>query len=87
VAGHCSTLHNAYPTLHDFLTITGIGGKVRKTATVLFFFESGKVKACLNDRESGAYAFVSGDGCRELLEALEGGLAKGGLDWRQKKGR
>lgn len=77
-----------YPTLHDFLTLTGWAGKQRKSGTVLVFAEDGKWKCCLNDRDGGHYCFVSSDSLAGLLGALEGGLKGGTLDWRlSRKGR
>lgn len=79
--------HERYPTLHDFLTLTGWGGKQRKTGTILVFAEDGKWKACVNDRDGGNYCFGSADSFSGLLEALERGLKGGSLDWRASKSR
>lgn len=80
-------LRRQCPTLHEYLVLRGLGGKQRKTGTVLVFAEEGKWKACINDRDGGFYAFVSSDNLPGLLEALERGLKGGGLDWRQSKGK
>ena len=77
--------HAKFPTLHDFLTLTGWAGKQRKSGTILIFAEDNKWKACVNDRDGGFYAFASADAFQPLLEALETGLRKGGLDWRPSK--
>lgn len=76
-----------YPTLHEWLTLCGLGGTQRKTGTILVFAEEGKWKACTNDRDGGFYAFTSADSLEGLLGALERGLKGGGLDWRKSKGR
>lgn len=78
---------SVYPVLADYLTLTGMNGKDRKTATMLVFCEDGRWKACLNDRETCYYAFVSADSFTGLLEAVETGLKSGGHDWRQSKAR
>lgn len=81
------TLRGRFPVLYDFLTLTGVGGHMRTTATANVFAEDGKWKCCLNDRDGSRYAFVSADTLERLLEALEGGLKRGTLDWRVSKWR
>lgn len=49
------------------------------------FCEDGKWKACVTDKDAGYYAFTSADTLDGLLEAVERGLAKEGLDWRESK--
>jgi len=71
-----------WPTLSDFLTLTGWAGKQRKSGTILLFAEDGKWKSCVNDRDGGHYAFLSADSFWALLDALEASLKGGGLDWR-----
>jgi len=71
-----------WPTLSDFLTLTGWAGKQRKSGTILLFAEDGKWKSCVNDRDGGHYAFLSADSFWGLLDALEASLKGGGLDWR-----
>jgi len=78
-----------YPSLWLFLTaVTYPEGDRRQTGTVLIFLDAGRLKACLSDRECGEVAFVSHATPDGLLEAVEAGLAGGGLDWRaaHKKG-
>ena len=75
------------PVLADFLLLTGVGGRARKTGTVLIFAEDAKWKACVNDRDGGYYAFHSAEGLESLLEALDGALKGGKLDWRESKGK
>jgi len=74
-----------WPTLSDFLTLTGWSGKQRKSGTLLLFAEEGKWKACVNDRDGGYYAFLSSESFLGLLGALEDSLKGGGLDWRQSR--
>jgi len=74
-----------YPTLCDFLTLTGIGGKGREVGKLTVFCEDGKWKGNLQDVEAGEYAFISSDSFQGLLSALEKGLKGGSLDWRVSK--
>lgn len=85
LAAFDAAFRQSYPTLFDFLSLTGVAGAARKTGTLLIFFEDGRVKACLNDRDGGYYAFLSADAFAGLLEALDKALKDGGLDWRQSK--
>lgn len=62
------------------------GGETRKTGTVLLFMEAGMIKACLHDREAGLRAFVSHASMAGLLDAIEGGLRTGQLEWRVDRG-
>lgn len=86
LAARDDDLRRQYPTLHEFLTLQGWGGKARKTGSISVFAEDGKFKSCINDRDGGHYAFVSSDSVQGLLEALEHGLKAGKLDWRKSKG-
>lgn len=70
------------PTLHDFMTLAGYGGKARVTGSLSLFCEEGKFKASINDRDGGHVAFLSGDSLWGLLEAIDRGLKSGSLDWR-----
>lgn len=86
LAAFDATFRQSYPTLFDFLSLTGVAGAGRKTGTLLIFFEDARIKSCLNDRDGGYYAFLSSDTFTGLLEALDKALREGGLDWRQSKG-
>jgi hypothetical protein len=75
----------SFPALAEFL---GEGkwedGSPRATGTVLVFCEAGKLKACLNDRDSEMNAFYAADSWAGLWDGLEAKLRNGGLDWRRK---
>jgi len=60
-------------------------GTARDTGTILLFAEDGALKACLNDRQSGARCFLSAPGLDGLLNAIEETLATGKGDWRAPK--
>lgn len=51
----------------------------------MIFFAEGLVKGCLNDRDVGMSAWVSGPGMGAVLEALERGLQEDRLEWRKNK--
>lgn len=76
----------SFPALWDVMTTNAVKGKPVKTMSVTVFVEGAEVKACLNDREGEEVAFVSSDTFQGLLDALEGGLVNGTLDWRASKG-
>jgi len=75
-----------WPTVFDFISLMGVGGKSRKTGTMLLFLEDGKWKACINDRDGGFYCFLSSDSFWGLLDASEASLKEGGCEWRLSKG-
>jgi len=75
-----------YPTLWEFLTLTEWEEDVpRERGTLLFFVEDGLMKGCLNDKDSGYIAFLSGGSLEDLLEGLEAGLAEESLEWRMSR--
>jgi hypothetical protein len=74
------------PGLWEYLTAwTYADGSQRVTSTLTVFLEEGMVKVCLNDRDKGRVAFVSGRTVTKTLEALEEGLQEGSLDWRAQR--
>jgi hypothetical protein len=74
------------PGLWEYLTATRYeDGARRETATLTLFVEEGLIKGCLNDRDKGRVAFVSGRSVDAVLEALEQGLQLGALDWRAQR--
>lgn len=85
LAAHDADFVSRYRPLHDFLTLQGIGGKARRTGTVLVFAEDGKWKACVTDRDGGFYAFASNSDLQGLLISVDQGLRAGTLDWRASK--
>lgn len=79
------------PTLVAYLTDSAWDdGSKRETSTLTVFAEHGRIKLCLNDRENGRSAWVSGRTLEDALAGLEADLAGGEADWRksyQKKGK
>ena len=76
-----------YPALSEFLSLTEWEpGVPRERGTFTVFFEDGSFKASLSDRDSEQVAFVSKKTFQGILDALEGGLVKDTLDWRQWRG-
>lgn len=75
-----------FPTLNEYMTCEVFDdGEPRTTSTVLFFFEKGQMKACVNDRHFGRTAFVTAATFGEIMLKIESGLADDNLDWRVKK--
>lgn len=76
-----------YPAIWEYLTLSELDGKGRETATLLFFVdtESGRWKACLNDRDSCMVSFHTGDTFAGLLDAVERSLREGAADWRKQR--
>jgi len=75
-----------YPTLFAFLTVSRMNGKNRLTGTILVFWEDGKAKLWVNDRDRKRVSFVTGETYAEVLRACDEGIAQGTLSWRAKKG-
>ena len=81
-----SEFERMWPNLLAFLQDeTYEDGSRRTTGTLLFFFQDGQFKACLNDRDCSRSAFLTSSGIHEACDALEEGLANDNLDWRAKK--
>lgn len=76
-----------YPTLHDWLTLTGVSGKDREVGTFTFFAQDGMFKMALNDKESGLVCFLSSKTVSGVLGVAEAGLKAGTLEWRETKYR
>lgn len=77
-----------FPNLWEFVSAAAFeDGAARQTGTVLLFTEAGRAKACLNDRECGEVAFVTGDTLSALLVNVEEGLAAEDLDWRPSRAK
>lgn len=82
VPASCPML-KAYPSVWEFLTASAYpDGGARVPGTLTIFSESGCFKACLNDRDQGISAFVSGNSLTALLVALESGLKDDDLEWK-----
>lgn len=67
----------------EFLTLLEWApGQKRQPGTLTIFVELGVLKVCLNDKETGEVAFVSGHSWIGLLATLEESLRSQGLEWR-----
>lgn len=72
-----------YPYLFEHMTMTvWEGGGGRETSSLTLFFDEGKLKLCLHDRDAGRVAFVAAYSPEEAFRAMEEGLLAGLLDWR-----
>lgn len=76
----------AFPALAEFLAAsTWEDGAPRVTGSMLLFFESGRWKACLSDREQGLVAFLTLPSLSSALSCAEEALRDQGLEWRAKR--
>jgi len=82
-----SYLEAKCPILWRLLTETNFRGTPRTTHTLLFFYDEGKLKCCLNDRQRAAVAFVTLDSAEGAFEDLEELLRSGKLVWRNSRNR
>lgn len=57
-------------------------GSQRELSTLMIFADGARWKLCLNDRDQGRVAFMTGGDPEEALTRLEEGLATDSLDWR-----
>lgn len=77
-------LSKRYPTLIAFVTQQKWeDGTARSLGTLSVSAGDGSWKLCLNDRDSGEFAFVSGKSLTELLTTAEKLLDEMRLDWRR----
>lgn len=75
-----------WPELYHRLVDTEFeGGDPRQTSSLTLFAEDGLFKVCLSEKAEGLVAFCSGDGLFAVLDALEGQLTDGSVDWRKAK--
>lgn len=77
---------NDLPHVGEFLTsVTWDDGTPRVPGSIIVFAEDGRVKACLNDKDACAVAFVTGGSLPDLVRVIEEQLEGGLLDWRGSK--
>lgn len=74
-----------FPGIYEFLARTSHKGAKRKPGRIIMYYDAGKAAICLSDAESKQVAFHIGQGLLESLEAVEGRLQAGSLDWRHSK--
>jgi len=85
VPATCPWLSKSCPALFEYLTVGEMdGGETRQTSTVTIFTEGGMWKACLNERDSEATLFASGENLEACLDNLEERLKAPHVDWRRK---
>jgi hypothetical protein len=77
----------AYPGLLEMLSsVKWPDGSRRASSTLLIFLDQGQAKLCLNDRDQGLTAWVSGSSISEALASLEASLQTERLEWRKPTG-
>lgn len=80
------SLSKDFPCLWGYLSNTRWdNGDPRTTATLMFFVDSGCLKACLNDRANDRSAFFTGPSLPEILFTVETKLLDDTCDWRYRK--
>ena len=89
-AGHVSRSldddeQRRWPALAAWLTAGMWKGVARETGSITLFYEEGRVKAAVSDRDSGLVAFVSSETILGLLDKVQRGLASGDMDWRESR--
>jgi len=78
-----STLAQACPALHEFLTLCQLpDGTARTPSTLLVFVDGGLWKACLHERDAGLNLWATGESLAQLWEELEARLTAPVVDWR-----
>jgi hypothetical protein len=81
---YSDTLFQAYPAILEFLTVERWpDGKPRKPGTFSVFFQEGKMKCWINDKDADVSACLSAGSVLDLLGLVEAGLVSGSLDWRR----
>ena len=74
-----------WPGLSEYMATVTHRGKPRDLATITLFAESGKLKVCLNDKDTDRVLFRSGDTLEEAMDALEEACRSDRADWRQSR--
>jgi hypothetical protein len=77
----------AYPNLYEFLTARSYEDQTPRTPGTLSLFvaQEGGLRACLNDKDTGEVAFVTGGTLSDLMYGADA-VATGELgDWRKPK--
>lgn len=75
------------PAVTEYLSASSYpDGTQRERAVLSCFIEDGRVKVCLNDRDTGRTLWRSGDGIEDCLILLETAIVDGTADWRRAAG-
>ena len=75
-----------FPAVVEFLTAARWPeGDPRLPGSLTLFCDALSWKACLNDKDQGRVAFISGDTPEAVLVALEAGLVGDSLSWRAQR--
>lgn len=79
-------MSKSYPNILEFLSrVRWEDGATRVSGTLMFLVDDGTLKMCLNDRDTVASVFLSGNSLTDLLKKAEAGLGDGSLDFRVKR--
>lgn len=75
---------SGYPALFEFLTLDKWeDGAKRQRGTVTVFFEEGRWKCWVNDKDAARSACVTARTLDEVVSLTESGLVADSLDWRR----
>lgn len=77
----------AYPALYQLLAASTDGDRPRLPASLSFFAEQGRLKACIFDRSTSMVWFCTLNGSSDVLGAVEQALQDGSGEWRAKRAR
>lgn len=75
-----------YPALFEFLTVDMWDEKVKRLkGTINIFYQDGRWKCWLNDKDGKRSACVTASSPEDLLLCAEAGLLGDDLDWRAER--
>lgn len=76
-------LSERWPALAEFLSSGAWdNGDPRERGTMLLVWSDGRWRAWLNDKDTGAAAWMSGETLSEVLDDASEALREGSLEWR-----
>jgi len=76
-----------FPSLCEYLShMEYDDGSKRELSTVTIREQDGRVLVALNDKDTSATAYISGEDVLGALQALEKALVAGTADWRRWQG-
>jgi len=79
-----NSVFESNPAVFEFLTAERWDdGTQRKCGTITLFWQEGRWKCWVNDKDSNRSACVTATSVEDLLTTVESGLMSGSLDWRQ----
>lgn len=75
------------PAVTEYLAVGAYpDGTARERAVISIFIEEGRVKCCLNDRDTGRTLWRSAGGIEACIGLIDDAIAEGTADWRRAAG-